>query len=141
MPPPPREGQSVNIQVEATITDQQPGSAPVKKSIWVVVGDSLNGGIRTAAEFTYPVPLNMDVQPVLLPDGKIRLRLALQYDLPSPAALGRTIQSSERQPQKTTISESLTVILESGKSLVVAQSADPISDRQVTLEVKATTLR
>jgi hypothetical protein len=33
------------------------------------------------------------------------------------------------------------LILESGKSLVVSQAADPVSDRQVTVEVKATILR
>ena len=33
------------------------------------------------------------------------------------------------------------LILENGKTMVVAQSADPVGDRQVTVEVKATILR
>ena len=33
------------------------------------------------------------------------------------------------------------MILESGKPLVVAQPADPVGDRQVTIEVRATILR
>jgi hypothetical protein len=33
------------------------------------------------------------------------------------------------------------MILENGKSMIVAQSADPIGERQVTVEVKATVLR
>jgi hypothetical protein len=33
------------------------------------------------------------------------------------------------------------VILENGKSVSVAQSADPVGDRQVTIDVKATILR
>jgi hypothetical protein len=32
-------------------------------------------------------------------------------------------------------------VLESGKPIVAAQSADPVGDRQVTIEVKATILR
>jgi hypothetical protein len=35
----------------------------------------------------------------------------------------------------------VTLILESGKPMVAAQSADPIGDRQVTVEVRATVLR
>jgi hypothetical protein len=37
--------------------------------------------------------------------------------------------------------ENLALILESGKAVVAAQSADPVGDRQVTVEVKATILR
>ena len=43
--------------------------------------------------------------------------------------------------QKTSIQETLSLILESGKPVVAAQSADPVGDRQVTIEVKATILR
>ncbi len=35
----------------------------------------------------------------------------------------------------------MTVILESGKPMLVSQSADPIGDRQVTVEVTATILK
>lgn len=42
---------------------------------------------------------------------------------------------------KTTMHDSVTLILENGKSMVRAQSADPIGDRQVTVDVKATILR
>ena len=41
----------------------------------------------------------------------------------------------------TGIHENLAMILDNGKPLVVAQSADPVGDRQVTIEVKATILR
>jgi uncharacterized protein YlzI (FlbEa/FlbD family) len=39
------------------------------------------------------------------------------------------------------VNQSLTVLLENGKSLLVTQSADPVSDRKVTVEVKATIVR
>ena len=142
-PPAPRLGQTINVKVEVTITDQQANAAPSKKTLSVVVADALNGSVRTTAMFpgVGPVPLNMDAQPTILADGKMRLYLTLQYDLPSPSILGRKSGSEERQPTSTSISERLMLIVENGKSLVAAQSADPVSDRQVTLEVKATILR
>ena len=111
----------------------------------VVVGDGQSGGVRTLVT-TYnsapgPVPLNMDAQPVLLADGKVRLRLTLQYDLPPPAIQGGNPGGEERQATRTSINQSLTLVLDNGKAIVAAQSADPVSDRQVSLEVKATILR
>ena len=37
--------------------------------------------------------------------------------------------------------ESLALILDSGKPMLVTQSADPVGDRQVMVEVKATILK
>jgi hypothetical protein len=42
---------------------------------------------------------------------------------------------------KTVMHDSVSLILESAKPMIAAQSADPIGDRQVTVEVKATVLR
>ena len=152
-PPPPgearataprRQGQPINIRVDATVTDQQGNVAPIKKTVSVVVADSSSGSVRTLSTFSAGVgnvPLNMDADATLLPDGKLRLSLRLQYDLPSPVMLGRSGGAEERQPIRTSIVESLNVVLENGKSIVAAQSADPVSDRQVLLEVKATVLR
>jgi hypothetical protein len=39
------------------------------------------------------------------------------------------------------VNQSQTVILQSGKPLIVSQAADPISDRKVVIEVKATVLK
>jgi len=142
---PRRQGQPINIRVDATVTDQQGNVPPVKKTVSVVVADSSSGSVRTLSTFALGgvgnVPLNMDADATLLPDGKLRLSLRLQYDLPSPVMLGRPGGGEERQPVKTSIVESLNVVLENGKSIVAAQSADPVSDRQVLLEVKATVMR
>src|SRR5205814_6819792 len=137
-PPPPREGQPVNIKVELTITDQHAGAAPAKKALSAVIGDGQGGFVRSSSMVGGPlgeVPLNVDVEPRILADGKIRLHFNLQYDLPS------TPGADVPRPTKTTIRESITLILENGKSLLAAQSADPVIDRQVTVEVKATILR
>ncbi len=145
-PPPPQpparvEGTMQNVRIDVTITDQRGGAAPVKKTISVVAADGMLNRIRSSSNFggnLGDVPLNVDVVPVLRPGGKIRLQLTVQYDLPAPP-------SADGQkgpfPQRTAISENINTILEDGKSMVVAQSADPVSDRQVTLEVKGTVMK
>jgi len=141
-PPPRREGQPVNVKVEVTITDQRGGLAPVTKAVTVVTADNMSGYIRTEAHAMGlgSVPLNVDAEPFILPDGKIRLRVNLQYDLPaSQEALADHLKTGTIAG--TSIHESLSLVVVSGQGVVAAQSSDPISDRQVTVEVKATVMR
>jgi len=140
-PAPPRAGQPINVRVEVTITDRKPTVAPVTKTVTVVAGDGMRGSIRSEG-FTQgrPTPLNVDVDSNILPDNKVRVALNLQYDY-DVAAEGAAPGVPAIPGQRMQIRDAVTMILESGKPLVVAQSADPVSDRQVTVEVKATILR
>ena len=151
MPPPPppappapaarRSGQPVNIKIEFTITDQRGGSPASKRTISVIVADAQTGQIRSQSEVAGlgGIPLNVDTTPELLTDGKIRLGFNLQYDW---AVSSNTKEGPARGTVlKTAMHDSVSLILESGKPMVAAQSADPIGDRQVTVEVKATVLR
>jgi hypothetical protein len=148
---PRREGQPVNVRIDVTITDQRGGGAPsLKKTVSVVCADSRGSLIRTTATFTggpgplppiNDVPLNVDVEPTLLADGKIRATVSLQYDLPVSNAGQDTNTPGGPVLRKTSIRENLALVLENGKPLIAAQSADPVGDRQVTIEVKATVLR
>jgi hypothetical protein len=140
-----REGQPINIKVEFTLTDQRTGGPAVKRTVSVVVADGKTGQIRSQSDVIgvpTGVPLNIDTAPELLADGKIRLAFTLQYDWPAPLD-----QTNRDQPPprgtviKTAMHDSATLIVESGKPMTAAQSADPIGDRQVTVEVKATILR
>jgi len=144
----PRRGQPVNIRIDVTITDQHGGTAALKKTVSVVTADQQGGLIRSTANYSSigDVPLNLDVLPELIADGKIRVGVNLQYDLPGSAA--RPADSGATQPdanvgwlRRTQIRENLNVILENGKPISIAQAADPVGDRQVTIEVKATVLR
>jgi hypothetical protein len=150
---PRREGQPVNIKIDFTITDQR-GSAPaIKRTLTLIVADERTGSIRSQSNVFQvgDVPLNVDASPSLLTDGKIRLGFNLQYDWPAPLeglAAGQDPNNprAERPPArgtviKTALHDSVTLILESGKPMIAAQSADPIGDRQVTVELKATVLR
>ena len=137
-----RPPQPVNVRVEVTISDQRGNAPAVKKTITAVTGDGMNARVRTNAHFTVDlgaIPLNLDAMPTILPGGRIRVAVGLQYEMPVIAE--GAPPSSGTRLMKTTIQENLAVNLDDGRPLVVAQSADPISDRQVTVEVRATILK
>jgi hypothetical protein len=149
-PPPPstpaprRENQSTNVRVEVTVTDQRPGAAAVTKTVSIVTGDGLNGSVRSQTGYNSSgnapggnAPFNVDTWPVILADGKIHTRLIVQYDVVPPPGPG---QDGVRL-FGTSIRESVALILESGKPMVAVQSTDPVSDRKVSVEVKATVLK
>ena len=138
-----REGQQTNIKVEFTITDQRGSATPTKRTLSLIVADDFTGAIRTQSSIyrMNDVPLNVDVSPILLSDGKIRLGFNLQYDSPAPIDNIADRNLPRGTVIKTVMHETVALILESGKSMIAAQSADPIGDRQVTVEVKATILR
>jgi hypothetical protein len=126
--PPPAS--STNIQVEVTISDYAGSGPPQKKTVSVIVTDGYSGRVRSSRSPTSPV-LNVDATPRVNSEGRVWLRLILEY---SPA-------STEKMPRGQPINESLTVTLQSGKPLVVSQGADPSTDRKVTVEVTATILK
>jgi hypothetical protein len=141
-PIPPRGLQAINVKVDVSISDQRGGAAPIKRTVSVVVADGYSGMIRSQSDVMNvgTVPLNIDVEPLLLADGKVRVKFNLQYDWPAP------IEASSTPPPrgtvvKTTLHDTVVLILENAKPMIAALSADPIGDRQVTVEVKATILR
>jgi hypothetical protein len=120
--PPEPPGQVVNIKFDLTITDQTGTAEGAKKLVSLLVADRQTGYVRSTAssERTGPVRLNVDARPQILANGNIRVALSLEY--PS-------------------ISQQLTVIVEPGKPIVVTQTADPLSDRKVTVEMRATIVK
>jgi hypothetical protein len=147
---PPRP--PMNVRVEVTITEQRGKSSPTRKLLSMIVADGFRNSIRSQESFFPPmeVPLNIDVAPTILANnrgenvGRIRLMLNLEYDLPGAAGGAEKKTSTgewERVTTKSSVRENLYVFVDDGKPLVVAQSADPVSDRQVTVEVRATILK
>ncbi len=102
----------------------------------------MNGRSRSQANYTEigNVPLNVGAEPVILSDGKIRVRVNLEYNLPGNPTQLPTVPNAG-VPRVSMVQENLALILENGKPLLAAQSADPVSDRTVTIELKATVLR
>jgi hypothetical protein len=131
-----------NVQIELTLTDQTGIEPAQKKSVSMIVSSGSWGKIRSAGnvqstvEPGYVVDLNVDARPFVSVDGPIQLELVLNYAPPRGPADPR-----EPKQRPTGINQSQTVVLTSGKPLIVSQAADPLSDRKVVVEVKATVLK
>ena len=151
-PMPPSPGRPIapgvigpNVRVEVAIKDHRPESPVVTKVVSVVVADKEEGRVRTmvAPKNRAAAPLNVDARPFVHANGRILLRLALQYDLGSmPAESDAPAPGVVMVPiVQSSVNETIAVVLDNGKPMVVTQSADPLTDRKVTVEVTATILK
>ena len=132
-----------NVQIELTLTDQIGTATPEKKTVSMIVSSGNWGKIRSAGnvrltptEGPIVVDLNVDARPFVSTEGPVQLELTLAYN---PLAAQVTERENPKRPSN--INQSLTVVLQSGKPLIVSQAADPVSDRKVIVEVKATVLK
>ena len=143
-----------NVQIELTLTDQLAGAAPDKKTVSMVVSSGNWGKIRSAGNIRpvgdapYVVDLGVDARPFVSVDGPIQLELTLNYSPPGDrvtekkdASRQDVIEEMRKQTKPTGINQSMTVVLQSGKPMVISQAADPVNDRKVIVEVKATVLK
>jgi hypothetical protein len=122
-----------------TLTDQQSGLPTASKTVMVTTSNLQWGRLRSEVESrAYGVaPLNIDVQPEVLADSRIALRLTIEY---SQGRLSDAEGNTEHI-SKVRLNESVSIIVPNGQSLLVTQSADPVSDRKVTVDVKATVVK
>jgi hypothetical protein len=129
-----------NVQVELTITDQAGTGTPEKKVVSMVVSSGSWGRIRSAQMVRdggrdQVVDLNVDARPFVSVEGPIQLELTVVFSPPG------TQTGDVVRLRPTGVNQSLTVILQSGKPLVISQAADPIGDRKIIVEAKATVLK
>jgi hypothetical protein len=130
-----------NIKIDVTISDQT-GNGPVeKKVVSVIAAEESWGKIRTQAVARaqdgamHPVALNVDARPWLTGSGAIQLELTVAYN-PLAATAKDTAQM-----RPTELNQSMTIVLQSGKPMIVSQAADPIMDRKIVVEVVAAVLK
>lgn len=151
----PGPAQAVNVRLDLTINDQSSTGAPLKKTITMLIADQSNGRVRSSGMVhqqvqrgvgpdgnpvigmvpQYNVELNVDAMVHLLEDNKLTAFITLEYT-PGAAAV-----STNESPRPSPLNQSVTVILQNGKPLIITQAADPLSDRKITVEVLATILR
>lgn len=134
-------GPRSNIKVEISISDQRGDGPAEKKQVSMIVAETSWGKIRTHADARPSSPgppmtvaLNVDARPFLTTTGQIQLELVVNYN-----PLDETGKAGIIRP--TELNQSMTVVLQSGKPLIVAQAADPIVDRKMIVEVVATILK
>lgn len=143
-------GQPVNMRIDLMITDDRGTGEPVAKSVSIMTADQFWGRIRTQGEITtadnrrLPVILNVDARPTIVRENRARVEMTIEYRpametfVAPPAPAGTKPDANGLPPN---VNESLAVILEDGKSMLISQSADPISSRTVKVEAKLTILR
>ena len=115
-----------NVRLDISITDTGGADGATKKAVTLLVRSGRGGQVRSTGIRGI---INVDAMPNELSDGRVEVSLTLEY-----------LPEGQQQPIGK-LTESLTVILENGKPLVVTQSADPQSDRRVTVELTATLLK
>lgn len=150
--------QPVNVRIDLKINDQSFGGAPVQKSISLIAADGYGGRVRSTGTLTQEyiqgsmqtpegkplvgvrvvgeVQLNVDANVSFLDQDRIRAMITLEYT-PGPSEPLPAGSVFTRSP----LNQLVTVILTSGKPLVITQAADPLSDRKITVEATATILR
>lgn len=147
--PPAGEARRANVNIELTFTEHGGPSGPVHKTVTMLVSDRQSGSIRSRGLGTAPVggataqvaqqrsvwTLNVDARPSVYADDSILVSLTLEYEPGSPAL---------REGQETrwlfSLRESMSVLLRSGKPILISQASDPGSNRRITVELKATVL-
>jgi hypothetical protein len=118
-----------NLTLVVTITDQRDGVTTAPKTVSMVVTDRQWGRLRSKGDETL---LNVDARPEVLPDGRIRVGLTIEYRAAREAA--------DKHPIPT-MTKTLSAIVENGKTLTLSESTDPASHRTVKVDVKATLLQ
>jgi hypothetical protein len=108
---------------------------PISKTMTMLVAD------RRRTTLTAQAPggvrrLNGTVDASLLRDGKIETSLNLDFDVSE-------FKPGVPEPDQggTAYRGVVNVVLENGKPLMISTSSDPLTDRTVTVEVKATILK
>jgi hypothetical protein len=142
-PPNPRFVRTLtNVQIELTLSDQAGTAPPDKKTVSMVVSSGNWGKIRSAAnvipigELPYVVDLNVDARPFVSTEGQIQLEMTLVY-----APIKGPADPKDPKQRPAGVNQSQTVVLQSGKPLIISQAADPTGDRKIVVEVKATVLK
>jgi len=122
-----------NVKLDVTITDSLSADQQTRKMVSMLVLDSRAGQVRSAGGNAV---INIDATPTILRDGRIYLRLTLEYQ-PELTAQQRTGVSSPL----AMFNESLSLVVPDGKPIVASQSSDPRSERKVAVEIVATVVK
>jgi hypothetical protein len=155
--------EAANVKVEVTITYQVGNAAPVKRMATLTVADQGRGSLRAGNQvavtsttfqpttaggtattpmtsFNYKsVGLNLDASRVYIQGNRAKMDLSVEFS----SIDEKTSDAAGHLPSFPTFSQNLTLVLESGKPIIVGQSSDFVdnAERKQTVEVKATILR
>jgi hypothetical protein len=121
--------QLANLKLDVTITDEREGVSLPPKTVTIVTADRHWGRSRSSGPHAV---LNVDAQPEILADGRIRVQLTVEYQ--------PRVQAGEKGPLSS-MTRTITAIVDEGTRLNVSQSADPASNRTVRVDLLAARLK
>jgi hypothetical protein len=158
-PPEPQMGKLSNVRVDVTISDQRGNQPAITKTVSLTVADRGTGQVRSGGMVRqkqgglYSMRLDVDLIRPVIEGNKVHATLNVSYDTPEGSTVAQASSAETRQSpvdsstethvgvrSGTDVRHSVTVVLENGKPLTIAESADPATDRRVKLQVKATIL-
>jgi hypothetical protein len=120
--------QLVNVRIDVTVSEQREDTTIPARTVTMLIADREYGRVR--ANGGVNAMLNVDARPELTRDGRIKLAMSMEYRREGDAA---------EKAAPALVTQSMTMIVEDGKSVLVSQSADPSATRRVVrVEVKAT---
>ena len=125
----------VNVRYEIRIREEG-GPQPVTKMVSMTGTLHETSLVRAGQDGPSNNPLNVDVTPANIRDMKVLTKLGIQYTPQRPAVAPGAVQAP-----MFGVRQNVSVWLESGKPMVISQSADPLSDRRLIVEVTATIIR
>ena len=112
-----------NVRLDVTITDSAQKSQ--KKVVSMLMADGESGRIRSSNNLGV---LNVDGNTRVAPDGRIHVFITIEY-LP------------DRSAATTELNQSISLMVAAGKPTQISQSADPGTDRKVSVEITATVVK
>jgi hypothetical protein len=141
-----------NLRFDVAILDEGGGAPPTRKNVSIIArGNNQTASVRSEGTLnsTHPISIAMRAQsiniglkvdvrgmhsqwmPSALPSGKIAGRVAVEYQPYSPEV--KSLPSS--------VTTQVDAVFDEGRKMVIAQAADPLSDRRTTIEVTVTVLK
>lgn len=145
--PQQRGGQPINIRLDLTIADELTTGQPSKRTVTMIVADRQSGSIRSTGN-QVQARLFVDASPQLLSNGQILVILGLEYNPQQPVLDKEASQGPfagvPQMPPSTggsSLNQRITLVLHPDKPLVISQAPDPVSDRKISVEVRATILK
>lgn len=131
---------NANVQLDVVVTDTVSGK-PEGKRVTLLLRNGHSGSVRTKGQLviagrgSWPLELGLDGRVRIYGPGLVEAMVTFTYAAP-PSNPGEEIPGPLNSPAEVT--ESLTVMLRSGQPMLVSQSANPVTNRTVTVELTAT---
>jgi hypothetical protein len=139
--PPAPQGQPTNVRLDMTITDQTGTGEAAKRTVTMIVADGQSGSIRSTGN-QVQARLFVDATPHILSGGKVRVHLAVEYNPRQTAEeVPEVLMPGPRPIGGSSLHQRITVVLEPGKPMVISQAWDPVSDRNIAVELGASILK